>query len=383
MGGQPGKSGGAVLLSGHPWQGFPYGLHHVARALADSGRSVLFVEPPFSPLHLLSGRRRGRVATRKPRPSGEQGIWLFSPFTLLPHQNLPLLRSRFLLDRWPDFCLSRLAAAVRETPFERPEFLISGTSLFSTVALTLPTAMRAFRLADDERLFGGVPPAMQARTLRDLPGFDVVFATTRPLAEMAKAAGARRVVLMPNGFDPGRFAEAKAEAVPADLAGIPSPRIVYAGAMEEWFDWEALCTAAAAMHEAAFILIGRPSELPAGLPSNIRFLGPKPYEAVPAYMAHCDVGIIPFRHAARRDALAAVDPIKLWEYLAAGLPVVAGTDLSLPDLPVAVRAYGPPEELAAALKAALAGGRGAVAGLDLAHRTWPAIVEKALAEAAT
>src|SRR5690606_25899783 len=125
---------------------------------------------------------------------------------------------------WPAFSVNRIENGVRGTPFENPDILISGTSLFSSVALKLPTGMRAFRLADDERLFGGVTAAMQTRSLRDIPGFDVVFATTHTLAERAEGAGARSVVPMPNGFDPRRFAEAGTDPVPADLAGIPSPR---------------------------------------------------------------------------------------------------------------------------------------------------------------
>jgi glycosyltransferase involved in cell wall biosynthesis len=329
----------------------------------------------------LTGRRRGRVAGGKLRPSGEANIWLFSPFTFLPHQNLSLLRSKFFLDRWPDFCLTGLASAVSGTPFEHPEILISGSSLFSTVAPRLPAAMRAFRLADDERLFASVTPAMRARTLRNLAEFDVTFATTRPLAEMAAANGARRIVSMPNGVDPKRFAEEKAAPVPPDLAGISSPRIIYVGAMEEWFDWEAVRAAASAMPDASFVLIGGGRKIQPGLTSNIHYLGPQPYETVPSYMAHCDVGVIPFRPASTPQALAAIDPIKLWEYLAAGLPVVAQAGLDLPDMPGAVRPYGSGEDFTEALEAALASGRSAAAGLDLSRRTWPAIVRQALAEA--
>lgn len=377
----PALEGSAVLLSAHPWRGLPLGLHHVARVLAEEGRPVLFVEPPFSPLHLAAGRRRGRKLTLRPRPSGEANISLFSPFTLLPHQNKPLLRSRLCLDHWPDFCVPGFFSGLRGTCFEHPDLLISGSSLFSPLARTMKAGLRAFRLADDERLFEAVPEAMRERTMSDLPGFDIVFATSRPLEEMARKAGARRVVAMPNGFDPRRFGTAC--ALPAELAAIPSPRIVYVGAMERWFDWQAVCAAALALPSASFVLVGKPGGLPDTLPPNIHLLGPRPHATVPALLQHCDVGIIPFGLKGGSAALKAINPIKLWEYLAAGLPVVASADLDLPQMPKAVRTYDETGGFVAQLESALAMSRGTVASADLNARSWRGIVGKALAEAAS
>jgi glycosyltransferase involved in cell wall biosynthesis len=57
----------------------------------------------------------------------------------------------------------------------------------------------------------------------------------------------------------------------------------------------------------------------ASLP-NICRLGPRPWEVLPVYLWHCDVGLVPY---AADDYNAHRSPLKLFEYLAAGLPVVS------------------------------------------------------------
>jgi glycosyltransferase involved in cell wall biosynthesis len=372
-------AGGIVLFSAHPWQGNPYGLHHIARAIAKTGSQVLFVEPPFSPLHVMARRRRGRVMALELRQSGEENISLFSPFSLLPYLKFPGLGSGLVLKLWPRFVVNRLGAAIKRTPFEHPGLLVCGASLFSPIVFDMKADVRAFRLADDERLFDAVPASMRAQTMRDLARYDVVFTTSTPLAHIAKVNGARNVVRLPNGVDTARFS-AK-HPLPDDLAALPSPRVIYVGALENWFDWKALAHAAAAMPQVSFAVIGEGTEIPGVLPVNVRLLGVRPHSDISAYLAHCDVGIIPFRQDRGMTGLHAVDPIKLWEYLASGLPVVASGNLALPSLPASIQTYRTQNQFAAAVRAALAAGRQPVSE-EVQQRSWAKIVENALKEAA-
>jgi glycosyltransferase involved in cell wall biosynthesis len=83
-------------------------------------------------------------------------------------------------------------------------------------------------------------------------------------------------------------------------------------------------------------------------------LGPRPYEVLPKYLAAMGVGLIPFKHNA---VTYHADPIKAYEYLAAGLPVVA-TDLpALRRLEHVVRLADSPQAFLRQLDAALAEGR--------------------------
>jgi len=77
-----------------------------------------------------------------------------------------------------------------------------------------------------------------------------------------------------------------------------------------------------ALPEISFVIVGPVTRVvePLSALDNVFLLGPRPYGDIPAYLQHADVGIIPFRHDRMVDS---IHPIKLYEYLAAGLPVVA------------------------------------------------------------
>lgn len=102
--------------------------------------------------------------------------------------------------------------------------------------------------------------------------------------------------------------------------------IGYYGAIAEWFDAELISFLADCFPNHDFILIGDDS---AGVGrvlrhhKNIRFLGEKPYGDLPDWLAEFDVCLIPFRI---NDLTLATNPVKVYEYLSAGKPIVA-TDL--------------------------------------------------------
>jgi GT2 family glycosyltransferase len=103
----------------------------------------------------------------------------------------------------------------------------------------------------------------------------------------------------------------------------------YWGAMAEWTDIELLIYAARQLPDVDFVLIGEVmridvSEL-AKLP-NVRMVGEVPYSALPAYLHGFDVCILPYRVC---EYALASDPMKVWEYMSAGKPVVA---VRLPEI---------------------------------------------------
>src|SRR5205823_1099693 len=127
-----------------------------------------------------------------------------------------------------------------------------------------------------------------------------------------------------------------------------------------------------------FVVIGKATVSTAPLEGlrNVRLLGQKPYEALPAYCRAFDVGLIPFR---LDELTMKANPLKLREYLAAGLPVVSS------DMPE-VRKYGDLVHLAAgvdgyerAIEQAL-GERGETAARTrieaMKHESWEARVEE-------
>lgn len=146
---------------------------------------------------------------------------------------------------------------------------------------------------------------------------DAVFAINDFLAGRIRELGGNGIGIVGNGLKPGL--EVVREERPLDRGEVTVGYFGYlAGA---WFDWELIAEAARRRPSWRFYLIGYGGS-PEGieLPPNVALLGKKPQGELAAFAANWDVAIIPFKP----DRLAAgADPIKTYEYLAMGLPVVA------------------------------------------------------------
>jgi polysaccharide pyruvyl transferase CsaB len=145
---------------------------------------------------------------------------------------------------------------------------------------------------------------------------DAVFAINDFLAERVRGLGGPGVELLGNGLKPG-IAEVR-EPRPLPRGEVTVGYFGYlAGA---WFDWELVAESARRRPGWRFYLIGYGGS-PEGtvLPANVGLLGKQPQADLAAFAANWDVAVIPFKP----DRLAVgADPIKTYEYLAMGLPVV-------------------------------------------------------------
>ncbi len=154
---------------------------------------------------------------------------------------------------------------------------------------------------------------------------DLVVTTSVALQE-AKASWNPNTILVPHGVDYDHFSRAVREdlSCPADLETIPKPRLGFFGLIRDWVDLDLLADVAKMRPEWHFVLIGdADSTVNIGQyqsARNMHFLGRRSYQSLPDYCRHLDIGLIPFK---LNDLTIAVNPIKLREYLAAGLPVVS------------------------------------------------------------
>ncbi len=154
---------------------------------------------------------------------------------------------------------------------------------------------------------------------------DVVLTTADKLYDAASMVNPN-TYLVPNGCDYEFFSQARDKrlVIPKDIAGIKHPIIGYFGVIATWLDLELIEQLADRYPHCNIVMIGpmyNVEKVP--LRPNIHWLGFKKYEELPSYAQNFDAAIIPFKSSKMVDA---VNPIKMWEYMATGMPIVS-TDL--------------------------------------------------------
>jgi glycosyltransferase involved in cell wall biosynthesis len=153
---------------------------------------------------------------------------------------------------------------------------------------------------------------------------DLVVASSSRLLEHVRR-NARSAILLRNACDYEHFCKAGSDV----LRRSETPRIGYYGAIADWFDSQLVAELARLRPDWRFELIGSTlagDVRPFHDSPNVRLLGERPYAALPGLIAGWDAFIIPFK---RLPLTEATNPVKVYEMLATGKPVVA---VSLPEL---------------------------------------------------
>ncbi len=177
---------------------------------------------------------------------------------------------------------------------------------------------------DDHSGFAVRSETIEARDVALLREADAVIVTSRLLADRAEALN-RKVVMLPNGSDVAHFESARS----GERSGT-QPTIGYFGAIAEWFDADLVRDLAVLHPTWRFTLIGAVTHPYAasvlGALPNITLVGEVSYDDLPLWTKSFDVCIIPFIVS---RLTRATNPVKVFEYLSAGKPVVA---TKLPEL---------------------------------------------------
>ena len=322
-----------VLLSTADWD-HPLWTNkqHVACALAAEGERVLYVES----LGLRSVQVKSQDFRRILRRlflglrflrSVRPGIWVLSPLVLPGGSQGLALRLNRLMVR---FSVSLACCLLR---FRSP-WLWTYNPL---TLLYLPLrgfALSIYHAVDAVQEQPCMPKSLiESQESRLCRSVDQVFTTSPYLAEQL-ARHTDRICYEPNVADRDHFSVAlalrqdPAFVAPDGLAGIPEPRIGFVGAISSYKLDFGLIRAVALRHpEWQFVFIGPQSE---GEPStdlselcgltNVHWLGPKPYSQLPRFLAAFQCAWLPLQCNAYTRAMF---PMKFFEYLFAGLPVVS------------------------------------------------------------
>ncbi len=345
-----------LLLYAPPWFGpTRFSKHHLACYFARRGARVLYVEAPLTPLGIRRGRRflRELAETTRPPKRVAEKIWLRRHFLPVPYHAVTPLTSRRMMNRIGQRMLAPVIRHDLQRLGLRRPIVIAGLPHAADLPTPVETRALVYHCADDYTHVGGFPPTLPSVEADLCLKSNLVVTTSETLCRSRRVYNPN-THWIPNGADVDHFSS---EARPApDVQHLRRPIVGFVGGLSEWVDLELVADLARRRPNYTFLLVGPISidSAPTASLPNVCLIGARPYARLPEYLAAMDVALIPFK---RNDVTYHADPIKAYEYLAAGLPVVA-TDLpSLHRLEHVVRQADSPETFLRALDDAVHEGK--------------------------
>ncbi len=351
-----------LMLCANCWTStFQVGSHHIAHALVKNGYQVAFISDPVSPLHLLSGvsnelKDRFSIFKQGGRWNKEKTLWTYVPAALATPHNKPLLRSEWLQKNWQRLMLKDVKKKIINQGFDHVDYIYLDSINHAFLLDVISHEKSILRIADNFSGFAKATPAALEHEQQLAQRVDCVAYTAKSLQELVLQLKPKQTLFFPNGVNYSHFA-LTSTARPVEYSQIDKPIVLYVGAINSWFDFACVNFLAEAMPDTAFVLIGPVQKAKQRLlkRDNIYLLGSRQYQALPAYLQHADVGIIPFDRKNNAELIDHVNPLKLYEYLAAGLPVVSTRWPELENLNTPAKLADNHEEFMQKIKQALAG----------------------------
>ncbi len=303
------------------------GDHHYSDHFQQAGYQGCWLTHPVSPLHYLS-KSYQKYATEindkyrlwKNKGEHHNGIFYYAPLTIIPFSDFPILRSDWVLHNNLKLSFPNLKRFLMKNGFDQVDILWISNPLIFQIADIIDHKLLVYRIADDVPAFESVPGRADQVVSDLVKKADIVFVTARTLLEKYSWAGSK-LHYLPNGVDFDHFTDS-VDTLPDEFRTIPAPRAIYVGMIADWFDVDIIKSAAKAYPNISFVLIGESAIDLSAIKSlqNVYILGGKKYSTIPTYLKNSDVGLIPFK---QNRLVESVNPIKLYEYMACGLPVVS------------------------------------------------------------
>ncbi len=316
-----------ILCFSHDWTGDPLSKTHLMRVLSKDNR-ILWINAIANRMPTTSSKDISRIVKKlkafaEPVREVEPNIFVLNPLAFPSYGNKSILKiNQAFLARQVKKAMKDLGMGnVINMVFNPAAGMIAGRVGESEVI---------YYCVDEYTAFTGASNGLKQIEDDLFRRANVVVVSAENLLEKKKHFN-ESTHLIRHGTDWRHFRTALDPAlpIPAELEDLPRPLIGFHGLLADWVDYELIKKVAERFSNGSVVLVGKiavDAEQKVKIlddVKNVHFLGRKPYAELPAYCKAFDVALNPFEI---NELTLAANPLKVREYLAAGLPVVS-TDI--------------------------------------------------------
>ncbi len=318
-----------VCFAPNRWDDIWRNRHQIMTRLAHQNR-ILFVEPGRHLRQITPDVRRNgpRTLNRTNVFSPMENLWVYQWPDYAPKSGRsPLDEITFALRK------RSLRRILKQLDMTKPILWVFQYNLGEMIG-HLDERLVIYHAVDEYSAYaaGSQNADKLVQTIKDMEAdaiakSDMVFVTSSALYD-SKRHLHPSITLVENGVDYELFANPEPESTyPIDLQEIPHPLIGYVGVINEKLNLELLTAVAQKQTQWHFVLVGPVAlkneqeqlEILGSLP-NVHLLGRKPVDRLPLYIHAFDICLIPYK---RNEWTRNISPLKLYEYLASGVPIVS------------------------------------------------------------
>lgn len=311
-----------ICISSVDWEPLWTRKQQVMSRLPHSNR-ILYVEPPISLLSPFKDPTMWKKWSMwwQGIRQNRENIFLLSPPVILPFGNVfePINRlNQMLIGR-------SIRKAIAKLGMKDP---IVWTYLHTSAPLAgkLGEKLLVYDCVDEHSAYKGFDPeTVKAIEKELLAKTDIVFVTAQGLYQ-DKAPLCKEIHLSPNAADVDHFmlADDPSTQAASDIQSIPGPILGFVGFIKEWIDLDLLRYVAEQRPDCSLVMVG-PVGIEVDITSleslpNVYFLGRRDRQVLPNYLKAFNVCLNAFRSS---KLTATVSPLKFYEYLASGRPIVS------------------------------------------------------------
>ncbi len=320
----------------HPyWSAIQVGSQHLARQFAKQGWKVHYISAPVTPFHLLklfkTGNeisRRFKYAFKGPTIHEEGMIHSYIPFSLMAPAGKPLLRDDIVTWHWYQTMIPVFYNLRKHINSNKVDLLYIDNLSYHFLLDQMSYDKSIFRIMDIHEGFTGWEGKAQKLAFKIAKKTDLTVYSALGLKNYVESLKPIKSAFVPNGVDFNLFRKTGGNLCKHPLLkNISDPVILYTGMIDERVDFRLIRYAAKHLPKVSFVFTGaieRSINLK-NFPENVYFTGSVPHSELPLLMRYSVAGMIPFDVNNKMNLIQGIRPLKLMEYMAAGLPVIAAT----------------------------------------------------------